>query len=179
MKMNGVLIIIFASIFITSCSNNNRPNNMKSETTDFKWNVQLAGYDYDKYDEKGKINYNDFIREFDKFPWIEQIEKYQKIQQGCSATMSVQDEKNQKSFWVSIMGNKTDNTFLVGYVYPKKKKGLFGFGKEKEIKWLEIYIAENSEKVKKCFDYYFQRDYANLENTLHGMEKYSEMEAQN
>ena len=179
MKMNKVLIIILASIFIISCSNNNRPNNMKSETNDFTWNVQLAGYDYNKYDEKGKINYEDFIAEFEKFPWIEQIEEYQKKQQGCSATLSVQDEKNKKSVWVSIMGDKTDNTFLVGYVYPKTKKGLFGLGKEKQINWLEIYIAENSEKVKKCFDYYFQRDFDNLENTLHGMEKYGEMEAQN
>ena len=152
---------------------------MKIETNDFTWNVQLAGYDYNKYDEKGKINYEDFIAEFDKFPWIEQIEEYQKKQQGCSATLSIQDEKNKKSFWVSIMGNKTDNTFLVGYVYPKTKKGLFGLGKEKQMKWLEIYIAENPQKVKKCFEYFFQRNYIDLESTLLKMEKYGEMEAQN
>jgi hypothetical protein len=77
------------------------------------------------------------------------------------------------------MGDKKDNTFLVGYVYPKTKKGLFGLGKEKQIKWLEIYVAENSQKVKKCFEYFFQRDFNNLENTLQKMEKYGEMEAQN
>ncbi len=152
---------------------------MKSETNDFTWNAQLAGYDYNRFDEKGKTNYIDFIAEFDKFPWIEQIEEYQKKPQGCSATLSVKDEKNKKSFWVSIMGDKTSNEFLVGYVYPKAKKGLFGIGKEKQIDWLKIFVAEDSEQVKKCFDYFFQRDYDKLLNTLHGMEKYGEMEAQN
>ena len=152
---------------------------MTNEKKDFTWNVQLAGYDFDKYDEKGEIDFNDFISEFDKFPWIEQVEKRNNINSGCSATLSVKDEKNEKSIWVSIMGDKKDNTFLVGYVYPKTKRGLFGLGKEKQIKWLEIYVAENSQKVKKCFEYFFQRDFNNLENTLQKMEKYGEMEAQN
>lgn len=177
--MNKILIIILTSICMISCSNNNQQNNMTTEKNDFTWNVQLAGYDFDKYDEKGKINYEGFIAEFDKFPWIEQIENWQKTKQGCSATLSVQNEKNQKSFWVSIMGDKTDNTFLVGYVYPKTKKGLFGIGKEKQIKWLEIYIAENPQKVKKCFELFFNGDYENLERIMTGMEKYGEMEAQN
>jgi len=152
---------------------------MTNEKSDFIWNVQLAGYDFDKYDEKGEINYENFVSEFDKFPWIEQIENWQKTKQGCSATLSVQDEKNKKSFWVSIMGDKNDNTFLVGYVYPKAKKGFLGLGKEKQIKWLEIYVAENSQKVKKCFELFFLRDYESLERTINGMEKYGEMEAQN
>jgi hypothetical protein len=41
---------------------------MTNGKKDFTWNVQLAGYDFDKYDEKGEINFKDLISEFDKFP---------------------------------------------------------------------------------------------------------------
>ena len=34
----------------------------------FTWNVQLAGYDFNKYDEKGETTLENFISEFDKFP---------------------------------------------------------------------------------------------------------------
>ena len=150
---------------------------MTNEKNNFTWNVQLAGYDHNKYDEKGETNYENFIAEFDKFPWIEQVESYQKINEGCSATLSVNGK--EKSFWVSIMGEKTDNTFLVGYVYPKTKKGLFGFGKEKQIKWLEIFVAENDAQVKKCFELFFSNKLDKLQSQLKTMEKFDEMEAKN
>ncbi len=150
---------------------------MTNEKNNFTWNVQLAGYDHNKYDEKGETNYENFIAEFDKFPWIEQVESYQKINKGCSATLSVNGK--EKSFWVSIMGEKTDNTFLVGYVYPKTKKGLFGLGKEKQIKWLEIFVADNDTQVKKCFELFFSNKLDKLQSQLKTMEKFDEMEAQN
>lgn len=59
------------------------------------------------------------------------------------------------------------------------KKGLFGFGKEKEIKWLEICIAKDNEQVKKCFCLYFWYELDKLQSELKTMEKYGEMEAQN
>jgi hypothetical protein len=39
----------------------------------FKWSVQLAGYDDDRADQKGEIDYGNFTAEFRKFPWIEHI----------------------------------------------------------------------------------------------------------
>ncbi len=177
--MNRILIILLASLSLISCANNDKEKNMANGKNNYTWNVQLAGYAYEKYDEKGQTDYENFITEFEKFPWIEQIENYQKIQKGSSATLSVNDKENETSFWVSIMGNVNDNTFLVGYVYPKMKKGLFGLGKEKEIKWLEIFIARNDEQVKKCFRLYFSNELDKLQSELKTMEKYGEMEAQN
>ena len=173
------LITLYIGLILISCSGKKTAKDMTQEKTGFTWNVQLAGYDYKKYDEKGVVDYDGFITEFEKFPWIEQIEAYQKIQQGCSATLSVSDKANSRVFWVSIMGDIQNHTFLVGYVYPKTKKGLLGLGKEKQIRWLEIYIAENSPKVKECFKYFFQSDFEKLQSTLQRMEKYDEMEAQN
>ena len=177
--MNRILIILLASFSLISCANKDKEKNMTNGKNNYTWNVQLAGYDYEKYDEKGQIDYENFITEFEKFPWIEQIKSYEKIQKGCSATLSVNDKENKTSLWVSIMGNVNDNTFLVGYVYPKMKKGLFGFGKEKEIKWLEIFIAKDNEQVKKCFRLYFSNELDKLQSELKTMEKYGEMEAQN
>ena len=177
--MNRILIIILTSISLISCSNKNQEKNMTNGKNNFTWNVQLAGYDYERYDEKGQADDENFITEFEKFPWIEQIESYQKIQKGSSATLSVNDKENKTSFWVSIMGDTKDNTFLVGYVYPKMKKGLFGLGKEKQIKWLEIFIAKDNEQVKKCFRFYFSNELDKLQSELKTMEKYGEMEAQN
>ena len=167
------------SIFLISCSNKNQEKSMTNGKNNYTWNVQLAGYDYEKYDEKGQTNYENFIAEFEKFPWIEQIESYQKIQKGSSATLSVNDKENKTSFWVSIMGDTKDNTFLVGYVYPKMKKSFFGLGKEKQINWLEIFIAKDNEQVKKCFRFYFSNELDKLQSELKTMEKYGEMEAQN
>ena len=152
---------------------------MTNGKSNFTWNIQLAGYDYDKYDEKGQTDYENFISEFDKFPWIEQIERFHKINKGCSATLSVNNNESKKSFWVSIMGDVNDNTFLVGYVYPKMKKGFFGLGKEKQIKWLEIFIAEDNNQVRKCFGFFFANKLGKLQLELKRMEKYGEMEAQN
>jgi hypothetical protein len=177
--MNKFFIILLASISLISCSNKNHEKSMTIRKNNFTWNVQLAGYDYNRYDEKGQIDYENFIIEFDKFPWIEQIESFQKIQKGCSATLSVKDDENKTSFWVSIMGDVNNNSFLVGYVYPKIKKGLFGLGKEKQISWLEIFIAKDSEQVKKCFRLYFSNELDALQLELKTMEKYGEMEAQN
>lgn len=176
--MNRALIVLFASFFLISCSNK-KEKNMTPEKRVYTWNVQFAGYDFDMYDEKGAIDYNNFVTEFDNFPWIEQVKRYQKIQKGCSATLSVNESLNKTSLWVSIMGDTENNTFLIGYVYPKIKKGLFGFGKEKEIKWAEIFIVENNEQIKRCFKYYFSGEPKLMQSELRTMEKYDEMEVLN
>ena len=145
----------------------------------FTWNVQLAGYDYDKYDEKGQIALEKFLVEFDNFPWIEQLENYKRIQKGCSPTLSVKDCKTGTEFWVSMAGDKNENGYLIGYVYPKMIKGFFGFGKLKERRWLEIYLTQNTEDVKLCFTLFFNRETDKLIAMIKKLEKYGEMEAQN
>jgi hypothetical protein len=148
-------------------------------TDKFTWNIQLAGYDYQQYDEKGEINYENFISEFSKFPWIEQIEKSNEIKNGCSPTLSVKDNKSGTNFWVSMSGDKNDSGYLIGYVYQKTVKGLFGLGKPKEKKWVEIYLTSDSEVVKNCFKSFFNRKTDELISKLKTLELFDEMEAQN
>ena len=153
---------------------------MKDIMTDkFSWNVQLAGYEYTKYDEKGETNFDSFILEFEKFPWIDQIETYNKIQKGCSPTLSIKDHKTGTDFWVSMSGDKNDHRFLLGYVYPKIIKGFFGLGKPKEVRWLEIYLTKDTDIVKNCFKMYLNRETNDLISTIKKLDKFQEMEAQN
>ena len=98
----------------------------------FTYNVQLAGYDYDRYDEKGVIDYDGFVRAFDQFPWREQMEEWQRIGQGCSATIAVTDHSRGVDYWVSIGTRDDKPMFLLGVVYEKEVKGFLGFGKPKK-----------------------------------------------
>ncbi len=110
---------------------------------------------------------------------MEQLDYFQKNQDGCSATLSVKDLKTGKDFWVSIAGDRKNYGYLIGYVYPKEKKGFFGLGKPKQIRWLEIYLTKNIELVKYCFRLFFDRNYSQLELEVRRLELYGQMEAQN
>lgn len=164
------------TMVLLSCSTD-KERNMTTGQDKFTWDVQLAGYDYSQVDQKGETNFDDFIEEFENFPWMQQLDSCQKIQSGCSPTMSVKDLKTGKVFWVSMCGDRNDNGYLIGYIYPKEKKGLFGFGKPKTIRWLEIYLTEDKELVKNCFKLFFDRRYDQLENTIRNLEEYAQMEA--
>jgi hypothetical protein len=120
----------------------------------FTYNIQLAGYPHEKVDEKGQITFNEFTKVFVEFPWMEQLDKYDEIQEGCSATISVKAFDENKSFWVSIAGNRKKHIYLVGFVYIKAKRGMFGLGKEKMVNWLDIYEIENKEEIKALFNHY-------------------------
>jgi hypothetical protein len=65
---------------------------------------------------------------------------------GCSPTLSVKNITDKKDLWVSMSGDRNNNGYLVGYVYPKTKKSLWGLGKEKVINWLEIYLTKRNSK---------------------------------
>ena len=171
--------IAFLTIVLlnTSCKIDNSKTNIMTDK--FTWNVQLAGYDFKRYDEKGETGLENFILEFDKFPWIEQLESHKNIQQGCSPTLSVKDHKTSTDFWVSMSGDKNEHGYLIGYVYPKTVKGFLGLGKPKEKRWVAIYLTQDTDLVKECFAMFFNRETDNLVSIIAKLEKYGEMEAQN
>ena len=142
----------------------------------FTYNVQLAGYDYDRYDEKGAIDYDGFVRAFDQFPWREQMQAWQTVREGCSATVSVTDHTRQIDYWVSVAGD-TDPKFLLGIVYEKEVKGLFGFGKPKKKRWVEIYSAPSRDSILQTFKLFFAGQIGLLMRTLNSFEKFDELEA--
>jgi hypothetical protein len=143
----------------------------------FTYNIQLAGYPHDKFDEKGEINFIDFLDTFDRFPWLDQADKFNTIQEGCSATISVKSVGDNKDLWVSIAGDRKRHIFLVGITYIRKKKGFWGLAPEKSIRWGDIYEIEATEQIKSLFQTFFKREFDRLMVDLSALKKFDSMEA--
>jgi hypothetical protein len=116
------------------------------------------------------------VTEFRDFPWLEQV--------GLNAntgksepTLSVKNQDSETSLWVSIIGDTRENAWLVGYIYPTTKKGLFGLGAAKEVHWLEIYVVEQTDAVEAYFKRYFEGERDSLLASLKNHEKFAEMES--
>ncbi len=148
-------------------------------TENFTWNIQKAGYDFDQYDLKGQTDYRNFIREFEQFPWKEQLKMASENPDKVSPTLAVTDDKENKTFWVSIAGDQNEQGYIIGYVYPKMKKGFFGLGKENQVKWLEMFLTQDGELIKRLYQLLFDRQYDKLYAELNQLEKFGEMEAKN
>lgn len=145
----------------------------------FTYDIQYGGDPHDKYDLKGDTNFDDFISVFDGFPWLNEIEKANENPNGCSPTLSVKNTTDEKDLWVSMAGDRINRGYLIGYAYLKTKKRLLGFGKEKIIKWVEIYLTEDMQQVKGYFKLYFGRSYEELHSEIIKLDKYGEAEARN
>jgi len=143
----------------------------------FTCSVQLAGYPHEKFDDKGQITYDEFVTTFDTFPWIEQCLKYDEIKDGCSATVSISSIIDKKDLWASIAGDANKHIFLIGYNYMKQKKGFFGFGKEKTVKWVDIYEINDQEKIKQLFKLFFDKQFETLQSHLSLLKHFDSMKA--
>ena len=143
----------------------------------FTYTLQFAGYAYDRYDEKGSVDYDRFVSVFDQFPWIEELKKRAALDDGCSATISVTDQKTKREYWVSIAGSESDHVFLLGLVSDKEVKTMWGFGKPKRIRWVEIYVAPSRSSVLETFKIFFAGDDGQLREMVRRFDKFGEMEA--
>ena len=140
----------------------------------FTYDIQQAGYDFDQFDLKGEATYEIFIEEFRKFPWVEQVGK--KIG-GSEPTISVKNKEKNIDYWVSVIGEPSEYAYLVGIVQPKMVKSMFGFGKEKEVRWLTIYVAEQQHTVENTFKLYFTSSIKELNQELSRLPLFTEQEA--
>jgi hypothetical protein len=70
-----------------------------------------------------------------------------------------------------MSGDRKDNGYLVGYAHYKTMEG-------KTVKWLEIYLPNDKQKVKTLFGMFFRKEFDALEKELGHLEKFKEMEAQ-
>jgi hypothetical protein len=142
----------------------------------FTYNLQLAGYDYDQYDQKGPLDCAEFKKVFESFDWLEEIRKIEAIKKGCSTTVSVKNQQDQTELWVSAAGAAEDGSllFFIGYVYKKDVEG----NSFKEKRWLEIYASEGAQPVYENFELFFSNQPDKLLNNLRRLELYTEMEPQ-
>ena len=143
----------------------------------FTYTFQLAGYAFDRYDQKGAIDYPTFVTVFDHFPWIEQLKHRATIGEGCSATISVTDSERHLDYWVSIAGDEKKPIFLLGSTYDKEVKGFLGFGKPRKTRWVEIYVAPSRESILNTFRLFFAGEKDQLMQMLRSFEAFDQMEA--
>ena len=143
----------------------------------FTYNIQLAGYDYKQYDEKGEITLAQFKDVLYSFPWEEQMKKADELKEGCSATVSVVNTMDETSLWVSVASDAGKPLFLVGYVYYKEVKGMFGLGKAKTKKWVDIYALKNLDSAMEHFKLYFAGRKEEMVANLSREDKFDSMEA--
>ncbi|HLT33226.1 MAG TPA: hypothetical protein VKZ98_05495 [Aquaticitalea sp.] len=174
--IKSIQILIALTVVFISYSTNNKEN-MTTEQDKFIWDVQLAGYNHDQVDQKGETNYNDFINEFDSFPWLDQIEKANHFSDQSAPTLSIKDLKAGKDFWISMSGDRSNHGYIIGYIYPKEKKGLFGFGKTKQIRWLETHLTEDTQIVKELIKNFFDRSDNEFESKIRRLEDFGQMES--
>ena len=140
----------------------------------FTYNIQMAGYRFDQVDEKGAITYERFVEEFRKFPWTSQVGQ---AKGRSEPTISVRNHSNGTDYWVSAMRHGGGHVYLVGIVYSKEKPALFGFGKPKPVRWLEIYVAETGRTVEETSRTFFADKHDELLNQLRVLPKFDEMES--
>ena len=142
----------------------------------FTYDFQMAGYDFDRYDDKGSTDFENFVKEFRSFPWESQAGQ---SNGGSEATISVKNISNSTDLWVSVIGDSSEYAHLVGVVYEKEVRGMLGLGKPRNVRWVEIFIAEESSTVEQLFKIFFDGNHTVLMTELSKLPKFSEIEARN
>lgn len=141
--------------------------------------TQYGGDPYDKYEHSGSTDFIHFMEVFDNFPWMEEIAKANANPNGSSPTLSVKNIQHNTDLWVSMAGTALTHGYLVGYIYCTTKKRLLGFGKEKRVRWQEIYLTRDTLAVKHYFKLFFSDNYDQLTTEIRELQRFTALEARN
>jgi hypothetical protein len=118
----------------------------------FTYNVQLPGYAFHIRDDKGDINYEDFVDVFNGFPWGEFMRAREKMADGCSATLSVVDTITNSVLWISVDGDDIRPTFLLGVVFYEPS--LIDLGRF--LKWDDVRMTDDTQIVLTVCQSFFE-----------------------
>ncbi len=141
----------------------------------FTYDLHLADHTGQAVIDMGETDYENFIKEFTNFPWLDQLEIANRLK-NTSATITAQDRLNKTDLWASIAGDRDQYGYIVGYNFPKTIKGNL-FRKERTTKWVIMYATEDKEKILKCYYLFFERDTPGLRLELEQLHFFGESEA--
>ena len=141
----------------------------------FTYDFHLADHAGLTVTDMGETDYENFIKEFTNFPWLEQLEIANRLK-NTSATITAQDRLNKTDLWASIAGNRDHHGYIVGYNFLKATEGNL-FRKERTAKWVIMYATEHKEKILRCYYLFFKRDTKGLILELQQLDFYGESEA--
>ena len=71
----------------------------------FTYDFHLADHSGLAVIDMGETDYENFIKEFTDFPWLDQLEIANRLK-NTSATITVQDPLNMTELWTSIAGTR-------------------------------------------------------------------------
>ena len=142
----------------------------------FTYDIQQAGYDFEQYDLKGEATYPLFVKEFRSYPWKSQVGL---PGEGTEPTISVKNSTVGTDLFVSVVGNAEEFAYLIGIVKPKEIKSFFGLGKIKEVRWVTIYVTEQSSDVENAFNLFFNMQLDKLDSNLKKLPIFLEQKAAN
>lgn len=76
-----------------------------------------------------------------------------------------------------MSGDRTNHGYIIGYIYPKEKKGFLGLGKTKQTRWLEMRLTEDTQTVRELTKLFFDRNYDQFEPRIRKLEDFGQMQA--
>ena len=149
---------------------------MTEQTDKFTYDFHFAEQKEKEVTDKGQTDYNNFIKEFNNFPWLDQLDKANTLGK-TSATITAHDLKTKTELWASIAGDRNQYGYIIGYNAPKTIKGGL-FRKERTTKWVTMYTTEDTTKIFQLYELYFKRDTLGLTNELKKLDFFGETESQ-
>jgi len=171
-----IQLLIVTVIFLTACSTKQDNKTMTNNLDIFTYDFHFADQEEKDVTDKGQTDYNNFINEFKNFPWLDQLDKSEKIGK-TSATITAHDLKTKTELWVSIAGDRNQYGYIIGFNAPKTIKGGL-FRKERTTKWVTMYTSEDTKKIFHLYDLFFKRDSSALTNELKQLDFFGETESQ-
>ena|GEM_PF-3163314 len=124
----------------------------------FTHNIQYAGYAFDVRDDEGELSYDEFLALFKGFPWGAQMTLREKMEDGCSATISVIDEESSSTLWVSVRGDDKMPTYILGSIFIE----LSAIDPSRSLEWKDLRLTDDSEIVAEAFKIFFRGDFSGL-----------------
>ena len=129
----------------------------------FIFNIQIPTDNFDQSNDIGSINFESFVKEFEKFDWIGNINLANQIQK-VSPTLSVKNDSDKSVLWVSAYLNDNVLEYIIGFVRKVEKTFLGIWNREvDEHRQME---TKDLIEVENLFSSYFRGEYEDLFNVL-------------
>lgn len=118
--------------------------------------------------EKEPTDFDGIIKEFNSFPWEEQVEVASSLHIRFP-TMTIKDPEVNREIWI-YPGINTE--FAMGYSYLRLKKSLWGFGKEKVDTFWQEYDVPDTDTLTQLIRHFYNRDHNAIKSILSTLKEF-------
>lgn len=143
-------------------------------TSSFTYEIQEAGYPFDKSDHMGDIGPEGFVEAFRSFPWSQHAGR---AQGGAEATISVNNINDGTTLFVSVMGDPLQYAHIIGIVFEKARPGWLGMFSRPPVRWVDLYVTDDPRLVESVFATFFSSSLSETVEQLERLDKYDSQPA--